>query len=26
MIHRKPPWPSPAQLRDIIHGQPSLNS
>jgi 5-methylcytosine-specific restriction protein A len=26
MIHRKPPWPTPAQLRDIIHGQPSLNS
>jgi 5-methylcytosine-specific restriction enzyme A len=22
MIHRKPPWPTPAQLRDIIHGQP----
>jgi 5-methylcytosine-specific restriction protein A len=21
MIHRKPPWPTPAQLRDIIHGQ-----
>jgi 5-methylcytosine-specific restriction protein A len=22
MIHRKPPWPTPAQLREIIHGQP----
>jgi 5-methylcytosine-specific restriction protein A len=21
MIHRKPPWPTPAQLRDLIHGQ-----
>jgi 5-methylcytosine-specific restriction protein A len=20
MIHRKPPWPTPAQLREIIHG------
>lgn len=23
MIHRKPPWPTPAQLRDIINGQHS---
>jgi hypothetical protein len=21
MIHRKPPWPTPAQLRDIIVAQ-----
>ena len=26
MIHRKPPWPTPAQLRDIIDGQPSPGS
>jgi 5-methylcytosine-specific restriction protein A len=26
MIHRKPPWPTPAQLRDIIYGQSSSPS
>ena len=26
MIHRKPPWPTPAQLRDIIRGQASRQS
>jgi hypothetical protein len=23
MIHRKPPWPTPAELRELIHRQPN---